>query len=153
MLRRIWPDAVVEESNLAQNVFTLRKALGDTPEGARFIATVPRRGYRFVAPVTLASERRVAGRARRGRRPPPLRARGSGAARRSWPPACVMASSACPLAGYRAGRRAARRQRERAQALAPHLPPRASSEAPASRPTAAPSSTARPGTAGPASSS
>ena len=52
VLRRVWPDAVVEESNLAQNVFTLRKALGDTPEGARFIATVPRRGYRFVAPVT-----------------------------------------------------------------------------------------------------
>ena len=52
VLRRIWPDAVVEESNLAQNVFTLRKTLGDSPEGARFIATVPRRGYRFVAPVT-----------------------------------------------------------------------------------------------------
>jgi DNA-binding winged helix-turn-helix (wHTH) protein len=52
LLRRIWPDAVVEESNLAQNVFTLRKTLGDSPEGARFIATVPRRGYRFVAPVT-----------------------------------------------------------------------------------------------------
>jgi DNA-binding winged helix-turn-helix (wHTH) protein/dipeptidyl aminopeptidase/acylaminoacyl peptidase len=52
VLRRVWPDAVVEESNLAQNVFTLRKALGDTPEGARFIATVPRRGYRFVAAVT-----------------------------------------------------------------------------------------------------
>src|SRR5688572_10167595 len=51
VLRLVWPDAVVEESNLAQNVFTLRKALGDTPEGARFIATVPRRGYRFVADV------------------------------------------------------------------------------------------------------
>ncbi len=54
VLRRLWPDTVVEESNLAQNVFTLRKTLGDTPEGARFIATVPRRGYRFVAPVTHA---------------------------------------------------------------------------------------------------
>src|SRR6185503_5677740 len=51
VLRRIWPDAVVEESNLTQNVFTLRKTLGDSPEGARFIATVPRRGYRFIAPV------------------------------------------------------------------------------------------------------
>src|SRR6185295_8205729 len=55
VLRRIWPDAVVEESNLAQNVFTLRKTLGDTPEGARFIATVPRRGYRFVASVNPSS--------------------------------------------------------------------------------------------------
>ena len=52
VLRRLWPDTVVEESNLAQNVFTLRKTLGDSPDGARFIATVPRRGYRFVAPVT-----------------------------------------------------------------------------------------------------
>jgi DNA-binding winged helix-turn-helix (wHTH) protein len=55
VLRRIWPDAVVEESNLAQNVFTLRRTLGDTPEGARFIATMPRRGYRFVAPSLLSA--------------------------------------------------------------------------------------------------
>lgn len=55
VLRLVWPDTVVEESNLAQNIFTLRKALGDTPEGARFIATVPRRGYRFVAEVTPVS--------------------------------------------------------------------------------------------------
>jgi len=50
-LRMIWPDAHVEESSLAQNVFALRKALGDSPDGSRFIATIPRRGYRFVAEV------------------------------------------------------------------------------------------------------
>jgi DNA-binding winged helix-turn-helix (wHTH) protein/tetratricopeptide (TPR) repeat protein len=51
LLRRIWPRAVVEESNLTQNVFVLRKALGETPDDHRFIVTVPGRGYRFVAPV------------------------------------------------------------------------------------------------------
>src|SRR5512139_3500207 len=50
-LRLLWPDTVVEESNLTQNVFLLRKALGDNQDDARFIATVPRRGYRFVAEV------------------------------------------------------------------------------------------------------
>lgn len=48
-LRLVWPDAHVEESSLAQNVFALRKALGDSPDGSQFIATIPRRGYRFVA--------------------------------------------------------------------------------------------------------
>ncbi len=51
VLRLVWPDTVVEEANLAQHVFTLRKALGDSPDGARFIATIPKRGYRFVAEV------------------------------------------------------------------------------------------------------
>lgn len=51
VMRLVWPDTVVEEANLAQHVFTLRKVLGDTPDGARFIATVPKRGYRFVAEV------------------------------------------------------------------------------------------------------
>lgn len=50
-LRLLWPDTVVEEANLTQNVFLLRKALGDNQDDARFIATVPRRGYRFVAEV------------------------------------------------------------------------------------------------------
>ena len=51
VMRLVWPDTVVEEANLAQHVFTLRKTLGDSPDGARFIATVPKRGYRFVADV------------------------------------------------------------------------------------------------------
>jgi TolB-like protein/DNA-binding winged helix-turn-helix (wHTH) protein/Flp pilus assembly protein TadD len=48
----LWPDTVVEEANLSQHVFTIRKALGERPGEQRFIATVPRRGYRFVADVT-----------------------------------------------------------------------------------------------------
>ncbi|HET9533311.1 MAG TPA: winged helix-turn-helix domain-containing protein, partial [Blastocatellia bacterium] len=54
LIDHIWPDSFVEERNLAQNIFTLRKALGEA--GAdRYIETVPRRGYRFVAPVTPLS--------------------------------------------------------------------------------------------------
>jgi DNA-binding winged helix-turn-helix (wHTH) protein/tetratricopeptide (TPR) repeat protein len=51
LLRRIWPDTFVEEINLAVNISTLRKALGESPQESRFIATVPGRGYRFVAQV------------------------------------------------------------------------------------------------------
>lgn len=50
LIKRIWPDTVVEEGNLSFNVHQARKALGGHAE--EFIATVPRRGYRFVPPVT-----------------------------------------------------------------------------------------------------
>ncbi len=52
LLQLVWPDAFVEENNLAQNISTLRRVLGDGTGGERFIETVPKRGYRFVAPVT-----------------------------------------------------------------------------------------------------
>ncbi len=55
LMRRVWPDAVVEEANLSQQIFLLRKALGDGVKDHRFIATVPRRGYRFVSEVTRLS--------------------------------------------------------------------------------------------------
>ena len=51
LLSRLWPDTVVEESNLSQNVYLLRKALGDEPGGEAYIQTMPKRGYRFVASV------------------------------------------------------------------------------------------------------
>jgi TolB-like protein/DNA-binding winged helix-turn-helix (wHTH) protein/Tfp pilus assembly protein PilF len=51
LLQRVWTDTFVEESAIAQSIFTLRKLLGDTPDGHAYIETVPRRGYRFVAPV------------------------------------------------------------------------------------------------------
>ena len=51
LMTTIWPDSFVEESNLIQNVAVLRRALGDDPKESRFIATVPGRGYRFVANV------------------------------------------------------------------------------------------------------
>jgi DNA-binding winged helix-turn-helix (wHTH) protein/TolB-like protein/Tfp pilus assembly protein PilF len=47
----LWPDTVVEEANLTQNVYVLRKALGARPDQTPYIETVPRRGYRFLADV------------------------------------------------------------------------------------------------------
>jgi len=51
LLKQVWPDTFVEESNLAQHISLLRKALQEGEAGARYIETVPRRGYRFVAEV------------------------------------------------------------------------------------------------------
>ncbi len=51
LLQEVWPDTFVEESNLTQNIFTLRRVLGDERNGPRYIETVTRRGYRFVATV------------------------------------------------------------------------------------------------------
>src|ERR1044071_8541718 len=53
LLQQVWPDTFVEESNLSQNIFTLRRALGDERAGPRYIETVARRGYRFVATVRV----------------------------------------------------------------------------------------------------
>ncbi|HZT57851.1 MAG TPA: winged helix-turn-helix domain-containing protein [Pyrinomonadaceae bacterium] len=50
MIETLWPDRYVEESNLTQNIFMLRKALGEGQK-SQYIETVPKRGYRFVAPV------------------------------------------------------------------------------------------------------
>jgi DNA-binding winged helix-turn-helix (wHTH) protein/tetratricopeptide (TPR) repeat protein len=52
LLQALWPGLVVEENNLNQVVAALRRALGDDAVGSRYIQTVPRRGFRFVAPVT-----------------------------------------------------------------------------------------------------
>ena len=51
LLRRLWPDTVVEENNLNRNISVLRKALGGSVTGESCIETVPRVGYRFVAAV------------------------------------------------------------------------------------------------------
>ena len=51
LLRLVWPQAIVEESNLTQAVFMVRKALGDPVRDHRYIVTVPTRGYCFVADV------------------------------------------------------------------------------------------------------
>ena len=51
LLKEVWPDTFVEEANLSQTIFTLRKALGDDRSEPTYIETVPRRGYRFVAAV------------------------------------------------------------------------------------------------------
>ena len=54
LMQAIWPDAIVEESNLTQSVFLLRKALTDTASASRYIITLPGIGYQLgVAPITL----------------------------------------------------------------------------------------------------
>src|SRR5215813_10799809 len=52
LFKRLWPDTFVEENNLAQNIFQLRKALKDMDAAGRFIETIPKRGYRFTAEIT-----------------------------------------------------------------------------------------------------
>lgn len=52
LMETVWSDSFVEEGNLAVTINTLRKALGDGKNGFRFIETVPKHGYRFVAEVT-----------------------------------------------------------------------------------------------------
>jgi len=51
LMRAVWGDTVVEENNLSQVIYLLRKALRDGEDGARYIETVPKRGYRFLAEV------------------------------------------------------------------------------------------------------
>lgn len=51
LLSALWPDTVVEEANLSQNIYLIRKALGKTTGGQSFIETFSKRGYRFVSEV------------------------------------------------------------------------------------------------------
>ena len=54
LMRRVWPDSFVEENNLSQNISQLRRALqAEGEDAARYIETVPRRGYRFNATVVV----------------------------------------------------------------------------------------------------
>ena len=52
LMSEVWPDTIVEESNLTHNVSAVRKALGEKPGEHRFIVTIPGQGYRFVACVS-----------------------------------------------------------------------------------------------------
>lgn len=56
LMKAVWPDTFVEESNLAQNIFVLRKTLGATVGDHRYIVTIPGRGYRFTEKVRVISE-------------------------------------------------------------------------------------------------
>src|ERR1700720_1009562 len=83
LMQQVWPDSFVEEANLTVNISALRKVLGETPGGLQYIETIPKRGYRFVAPVT---ERRDD-----GKPGPAVRAAeaGPGTSRPGVPPAPV----------------------------------------------------------------
>lgn len=75
LMKALWPNTVVEENNLNQNIGAIRKALGETPGQPRFLVNEPGRGYRFVAAVTVA-----------GASPP-------AAPRRGWPLAAIVAGA------------------------------------------------------------
>jgi Tol biopolymer transport system component/DNA-binding winged helix-turn-helix (wHTH) protein len=64
LMQKIWPDSFVEESSLAQYVFQLRKTLADDAGEHRFIETIPKRGYRFIAPVAEEVALQLNGKAR-----------------------------------------------------------------------------------------
>jgi TolB-like protein/DNA-binding winged helix-turn-helix (wHTH) protein/Flp pilus assembly protein TadD len=51
LLKKVWPDAFVEEGSLSRTIFILRKALEDGGDGQEYIATIRKRGYRFACPV------------------------------------------------------------------------------------------------------
>jgi Tol biopolymer transport system component/DNA-binding winged helix-turn-helix (wHTH) protein len=55
LIRQVWQGTFIEEGTLTQNIYTLRKVLGKTPDGADYIQTLPRRGYRFTAQVNERS--------------------------------------------------------------------------------------------------
>ncbi len=52
LLRIVWADSFVEEQNIARVIYTLRRVLGEDENGNKFIETVPKKGYRFIAKVT-----------------------------------------------------------------------------------------------------
>jgi TolB-like protein/DNA-binding winged helix-turn-helix (wHTH) protein/Tfp pilus assembly protein PilF len=54
LLKAVWPDTFVEESNLTSNMSILRKQLGVPPDGGEYIETIPKRGYRFTVKVNRA---------------------------------------------------------------------------------------------------
>ncbi len=56
LLETVWVDCIVEESNLSQSIFILRKALGETAHNPRYIRTIPAQGYRFIAPVKIEDD-------------------------------------------------------------------------------------------------
>src|SRR5436309_14967866 len=68
LLRRVWPDAIVEENNLTVTLSVHRQALDEGPTDRQYIETVPRRGYRFVADCRASAECREAARSAKGRR-------------------------------------------------------------------------------------
>jgi DNA-binding winged helix-turn-helix (wHTH) protein/TolB-like protein/tetratricopeptide (TPR) repeat protein len=61
LLSSIWPGVIVEENSLTQNISTLRQLFGEVRGEHRYIVTVPRKGYRFVANVTAREADTVVG--------------------------------------------------------------------------------------------
>ncbi|HYL16534.1 MAG TPA: winged helix-turn-helix domain-containing protein [Terriglobales bacterium] len=56
LLEKVWPDCTVEEGNLASNISLLRRTLGNSDTDVPYIETIPKRGYRFLAPVHVVED-------------------------------------------------------------------------------------------------
>lgn len=56
LMKEVWPNVVVEETNLAGNIYALRQVLGEGRDEDRYIETIPKRGYRFIARVREVPE-------------------------------------------------------------------------------------------------
>jgi predicted ATPase/DNA-binding winged helix-turn-helix (wHTH) protein len=54
LIARVWPNTFVEEGNLRVHIAAIRKILGDGRAGNRYVANIPGRGYRFIAPVSIS---------------------------------------------------------------------------------------------------
>lgn len=96
LIRAVWPDSFVEESNLTQTIFMVRKALGETAD-RRYILTVQGRGYRFVPPVQESHDEVRAGESPAEADPhpqAPLQPRKD----RKWTPAIAILAAAAFLA-------------------------------------------------------
>jgi DNA-binding winged helix-turn-helix (wHTH) protein/TolB-like protein len=59
LIKEVWPDTFVEEAGLTRNISALRKALEESGDGQSYIETLPKRGYRFVAPARLVTDAAV----------------------------------------------------------------------------------------------
>ncbi len=60
LMKTVWPDTFVEETNLARSIFMLRKALGEDPPNTKYIVTVPGQGFRFAEDVRVMPHTEVA---------------------------------------------------------------------------------------------
>ena len=60
LLDAVWPETTISDAVVRMAIGEIRRALGDTAQAPRFIATVHRRGYRFLAPVTVADSPELA---------------------------------------------------------------------------------------------
>ena len=143
LMKAVWPDSFVSEDSLTQSIWALRRALGDHSSQPSFVATVPRRGYRFVAPVT--TDRRAGtgtrasigrrgaasvSRATRLRRPDRCRRHGSHSLQRpryfAWATAAVAVLAIAGMVAFNRGRRRADRQRRCARSSRRRWAPRSS---------------------------
>ena len=56
LMRSVWADDCVEENNLAQSIHAIRKTLGDWSSGVKYVETISKRGYRFIASVEVLTD-------------------------------------------------------------------------------------------------